>query len=137
MKTDDPGMDKLVAKVQEISKAVYSVLGPGHDESVYQLAMSVELREAKIPFKQEQSVDLLYKGHWVGRKEIDLLVDDRLAVELKSVGSASGINKAQAIAHSNAAKKPGMLINFRNVCCNGAMRLEFCEDGVEVWLQDE
>ena len=59
--TDDSGMDNLVAKVQEISKTVYSVLGPGHDESVYRLAMSIELREAQIPFKQEQSVDVLYR----------------------------------------------------------------------------
>lgn len=130
-------MDNLVAKVQEISKTIYSVLGPGHDESVYRLAMSIELREVKIPFKQEQSVDVLYKGHWVGRKEIDLLVDDRLAVELKSVKSATDINQAQAIAQSKAAGKTGMLINFRNVYDNGAMMLKYCGDGVEVWSNDE
>ena len=137
MKTGDPEIDDLVEKVREISKTVYSILGPGYDESVYRLAMSIELREAKIPFKQEESTDVLYKGHWVGRKEIDLLVNDRLAVEFKSVGSASDVNKAQAIAQSNAAEKPGMLINFRNVYGNGAMTLEFCGDGVEVWLKDE
>ena len=137
MTTNDSRMDDLVAKVQEVSKAVYTVLGPGHEESVYRLAMSVELREAKIPFKQEQSVDVLYKGHWVGRKEIDLLVDNRLAVELKSTGSASDNHKAQAIAQSKAAEKASMLIHFRNVCDNNAMKLTFGRDGVEVWLKDE
>ena len=91
----------------------------------------------KIPFKQEQSVDVLYKGHWVERKEIDLLADDRLAVELKSTGSASDNHKAQAIAQSKAAEKSTMLIHFRNVYDNNAMKLTFGRDGVEVWLKDE
>lgn len=115
MTTNDSGMNDLVATVQEVSNTVCSVLGPGHEKSVYRLAMSVELQEANIPFKQEQSVDVLYKGHWVGRKEIDLLVDDSLAVELKSTGSASDNQKAKTIAQSNAAEKTSMLIHFRNV----------------------
>ena len=137
MTIDDSGMDDLVEKVQEISATVYSVLGLGHDESVYRLAMSIELREAKIPFKQEQSVDVLYKDHWVGRKVIDPLVDDRLALELKAVGAAGNPHKAEAIARSKAAGKTGMLINFRNVYDNGAMTLKFGRDGVEVWVKDE
>lgn len=75
----------------------------------------------ETPFKQEQSVDVLYKGHWVGRKVIDLLVDDRLAVELESMRLVSGANKARAIAQSKATEKTSMLINFRNVCDNAAM----------------
>ena len=80
---------------------------------------------------------MLYKGHWVGRKEIDLLVDDHLAMELKSTGLTSDNHKAQGIAQSKAAEKTSMLIHFRNVFGNNAMKLTFGRDGVEVWLNDE
>ena len=56
MTTNDSEIDDLVAKMQEVSKTVYSVLGPGHEKSVYRLAMSVELRDAKVPRSSRSSL---------------------------------------------------------------------------------
>ena len=66
-----------------------------------------------IDFQQEQSVDVTYKGQWVGRKVMDLAVE-RCVDELKSIGSLTSSNQAQAISQGDAAKMTTMLINFRN-----------------------
>ena len=129
---------QLALRVRRIAQDVYDELGPGHDESVYRLAMAVDLRAAEIPYRQELSADIHYKGHWVGRREIDFVIDNTIAVELKCVKAALPGHKNQALAQGGALGIPSMLINYRNLRKpDGEMALEPTTNGVEVWIEQE
>ena len=92
---------------------VHRVIGPGLPESVYRNALSYELALRGIPHVCEAPVPIIYKGKLVGEGRIDLLVADRLIVELKCVEVLSPVHRAQAIAYLQAKKlKLALLVNF-------------------------
>jgi GxxExxY protein len=66
---------------------VHRELGPGYLESVYEKALCVELGIRKIPYSQQHSVVLDYKGHNVGEGRLDIIVDNCLVVEFKAVAA--------------------------------------------------
>ena len=93
---------------------VHTVLGAGYLESVYQEAMQVELARCDLPFRAEHSVRVDYKGERVGMGRLDLLVHDRLIVELKAVEKVQPIHKAQVIQYLKVTELPlALLLNFK------------------------
>jgi GxxExxY protein len=109
-----------VRKRYEISEAVigcamavHSALGPGLVESCYASALHLELTYRSIRFSCEHSIDILYREQMVGRYRLDLLVEDSLIVELKSVESLLPLHTAQVLSYLRAASlEHGLLINF-------------------------
>ena len=83
-------------------------------ESAYQLCLSRELTLNQIPHKLEKSMPVYYKGIEIEcGYRIDILVDDRLVLELKSVDKVSGIHRAQLLTCMKLSKTPvGLLMNF-------------------------
>lgn len=115
-------VDKIVDQIQEVAHEVYGILGPWNDEWVYQRALAVEFREREIDFQQQQSVDVLYKGHWVGRRVIDFVVEGCVAVELKNTEtSVKRGNQLQAVRQGDLVRMTSMLINFRNTVSENPM----------------
>jgi GxxExxY protein len=99
--------------VVDAAFAVHVALGPGFLEAVYADALAVELSLRDIPFQREVPVLIRYKGSVVGRGAIDLLVDNRLVVELKAVETLAPIHVAQTISYLKATGLPlGLLITF-------------------------
>ena len=81
-------IDSINALTEQIIGAAIEVhrhLGPGLLESVYEEALAVELELRGIPFGRQVAVPLAYKGVALGEYRLDLLVDDAVAVEIKSV----------------------------------------------------
>jgi GxxExxY protein len=68
---------------------VHKHLGPGLLESVYESALCIELRAHSIPFKQQAGILLYYKGELISEHRPDLIVNDEVIVEIKSVGPVS------------------------------------------------
>jgi GxxExxY protein len=64
---------------------VHRVLGPGFLESVYERALCVELGLRNLPYRRQIPILVDYKGHWVGESCLDLLIAERIVVELKAV----------------------------------------------------
>ena len=92
---------------------VHRVLGPGLLEAVYEEAMCVELGLREIAFRRQMAVGVHYKGRLVGEGRLDLLVADRLVVELKAVERLAPIHIAQTLSYLKAAKlQHGLLITF-------------------------
>jgi GxxExxY protein len=92
---------------------VHLQLGPGFLESVYQEALCIELRLRDVPFQEQVPIALQYKGKPVGQARLDLLVADRLLVELKAAESLAPIHVAQLLSYLKATRRPlGLLINF-------------------------
>jgi GxxExxY protein len=92
---------------------VHRHLGPGQLESVYEHALAYELRIREIPYQRQVAIALDYKGCDVGDFIIDLIVDDKIIVELKAVERFHAVHVAQLLGYLRATQlRLGLLINF-------------------------
>lgn len=93
---------------------VHRELGPGFSESIYQSCMVQELTERGIPVRSEVSVPVTYKGQaGHGTLRLDMLVDERLVVELKSVESIDRLHRKQLLSYLKVTgHRLGLLLNF-------------------------
>ncbi len=106
-------VDELIYQVIGCCIEVHKTLGPGFLESVYHRAMEVELAHQEIKFQTQCEVELTYRGRRVGKHRIDLIIADRLVVELKAVEELARSHYAQVRSYLKAAKKDvGILVNF-------------------------
>lgn len=104
----------LVYQVNGAAIEVHKQIGPGLLESVYHSCMKKELELRKINFSSELQIPLNYKGCELESKlRCDLLIENSLVVELKSVSEINSIFEAQLLTYMNLLKSPmGLLINF-------------------------
>lgn len=94
---------------------VQSELGAGFLEAVYEKAMVVALAESGVPVQAQAPIKVSFRGVTVGSFYADLLVGERVIVELKTVSQLSLQHRAQLINYLNATGIPvGLLINFDN-----------------------
>jgi len=94
---------------------VNKVLGPGFLEKVYENALVFELKERGIKAESQVSIKVLYKGKTVGEYIADILVEDRVIVELKTVEALDRIHEAQLLNYLKATGiQIGILVNFRH-----------------------
>jgi GxxExxY protein len=93
--------------------AVGNELGPGFLEAVYENALCFELKQQGIEVERQVPLDVCYKGEMVGKYFADILVENRLLLELKSVSRLAPEHKAQVINYLKATDlNVGLLINF-------------------------
>jgi GxxExxY protein len=106
--------DQLSNKVIGCAIEVHRNLGPGLLESTYEQCLAHELVLAKIPFKLQCPLPVEYKAVRLDcGYRVDVLVDDKLILELKVVEKVLGIHEAQLLTYMKLAKiKIGLLINF-------------------------
>ncbi|MYD09429.1 MAG: GxxExxY protein [Chloroflexi bacterium] len=105
--------DELTYAIIGAAIAVHSELGPGLLEHIYENAMSVEFAKRGIRFEKQKRMSVTYQGEIVGEFYADLVVENKVIVELKSVKDLADIHKAQLITYLKVAKiKTGLLINF-------------------------
>lgn len=93
---------------------VHKNLGPGLLESVYHACLLEELRLKNIQVDDHPYVPIIYKSNFLGGKlQMDMLVENEIVVELKSVETMIPLYKAQLITYLKlAGKHKGLLINF-------------------------
>ena len=109
----DPELDELARIVVDAAFEVHRILGPGYLESVYEEALAVELVMRRVAFERQVPIALEYKGVPVGRGRLDVLVEDRLIVELKAVEAFQPIHLAQLLSYLKATQRRlGILVNF-------------------------
>jgi len=83
-------------------------------ESVYEEALAHELETASIPFVRQPPIPVVYKGHELDCGfRADLIIEDLLILELKSVAEISAIHEAQILTYLRLSRRTlGLLINF-------------------------
>lgn len=110
MKTKDPLSYKIIGCAME----VYNTLGPGLLESVYEKALIHELQIKGLSVSSQVPIDMDYKGVNLGEGlRLDLLIEDSLIVELKSVEELKPIHYKQLLTYLKLTNKHiGLLINF-------------------------
>jgi len=76
---------ELSDKIIGCAITVHKIIGPGFLENVYEQSLCVELRLNNIPFERQKGYSVFYKSYTVGVYIVDILIDNRVIVELKSV----------------------------------------------------
>jgi len=110
---DYPPHELLARKVIGLAMKVHRTLGCGFVESIYRGALAIELREAQIVFEIHPVLPVFYKGEEVGVFQADLIIENRLIVELKAVDALAVPHSIQLINYLSAAQiEHGLLLNF-------------------------
>jgi len=92
---------------------VHKNLGPGFKESAYENALLVEFDERELQYERQKPVSISYKGRKVGRYRIDLVVEEKIIVELKAAKSINMEDRRRLLSYLKATgKKVGLVVNF-------------------------
>lgn len=112
---NDPLTEKIIACCFKVHKE----LGPGFNERIYQNALKIILGKESIAFKEEAGFDVMFESEKVGRLKIDLLVENKVILELKAVtGIMPKLFETQLLSYLKATGLGvGLLINFGNRQC--------------------
>ena len=104
---------ELTGEILKAAFAVHNGLGCGFLEKVYENALCLELRLEDIKVEMEKRVVIKYRGSVVGEYISDIVVEDKVIVELKNVDEIASIHKAQLLNYLRASGiKVGLIINF-------------------------
>jgi GxxExxY protein len=106
--------NEISEKIIGAAIEVHRILGPGLLESVYEQALCHELHLRAINFTRQQSVPIPYKGIRLGTDlRLDLLVEDKVIVDLKAKEELSKIDKPKLLTYLRLSEKRlGLIINF-------------------------
>jgi GxxExxY protein len=92
---------------------VHNQLGPGFTEDIYENALAMELELQGIPFERQKQIQVFYKGRFVGNYRLDIVIDEKIILELKAVSALNEIFRAQIDSYLYATGlQLGILINF-------------------------
>lgn len=107
-------LNQVTEKIIGAAMKVHSALGPGLLESAYQACLFRELEKSGLAVESEVFLPLVYDGETIDvGYRMDLLVEEQVVVELKSVDKVFPIHEAQLITYLKLSdKKVGLLINF-------------------------
>ncbi len=110
----DPHVDALCEQIIGGAIQVHDVLGAGLLESICRDCLFIELTDRGLKCRTDVGVPIEYRGHRVRDDlRIDLLVEDTVIVEVKSVEQLHPVHRAQLITYLKLSDKPaGLLINF-------------------------
>jgi len=117
-------INDVSGQVVDAAMKVHSALGPGLLESAYEKCLLFELHRRGIEARTQVELPIVYDGVRIDAGyRIDLLVDDRVIVEIKAVEEVHPVHAAQIISYLKlSGKKLGLLINFH---------VEHLKDGIE------
>jgi len=105
--------EDLTYKLRGIFFEVYNQLGPGLSEKIYQRAVIQELKDKNISYKTEKTININYKNIKIGENRLDLLIDDKIIIEIKAVDVMHPLFVKQTIAYLKASGcKLALLVNF-------------------------
>ncbi len=103
----------LTQKIIEIFYKVYNTLGYGFLEKVYERAMILELKKAGIPSVSQFPIQVTYDGQIIGEYYADIMVDNKVIVEIKASKDLTQANEAQLLNYLKATQiEVGLLFNF-------------------------
>jgi GxxExxY protein len=105
--------EELSNKVINAYYNVQKILGKGLAEKVYENALCIELEEMGIPYVRQKELPVEYKGHNIGNYIADIVVDEKIILELKAVNAITQEHVAQTLNYINLThSKVGYILNF-------------------------
>ena len=113
MQTDNLLYKDLTYKIIGILFKVHKKLGCGFTEKIYQHAIEIEFKKEDIHYEIEKEFAVDYDGQKIGRFRLDLIIDNKVIVELKAVERLPKVFREQLISQLKASPyEVGLLVNF-------------------------
>ncbi len=112
---DADSLRQLTERIIGCAIEVHRHLGPGLLEGTYESALCIELNNAGLRYVRQPIFPVVYKGQSIGEYRLDLIVEDLVVVEIKSVERFDPIFEAQVLTYLKVTrKKLGLLMNFNS-----------------------
>ena len=106
----------LTDTIINASISVHKEIGPGFLEAIYEEALCIELSSRRVPFERQKSIRLTYRDKLIGEHRLDLLVSERVVVELKAIQALEPIHFAIVRSYMKATHvESGLLLNFAHM----------------------
>ena len=113
MKEEKMEHQELTSKILEAAFEVSNDLGMGFVESVYEKSLCFSLTHRGLIIEQQKSIEVNYRGINVGNFSADIVVENRVILELKASKDIAPEHEAQLLSYLKATRLPvGMLLNF-------------------------
>ena len=119
-------INRITHEILDSAYKVHSALGPGLLESAYQACLAYELKKKGLKIEVEKALPLIYEEvHLETGYRIDILVENKVVVELKTVEAFTDVDIAQVLTYLKLSKsRVGLLLNFHTKSLkNGIKRL--------------
>lgn len=105
--------EELTRRILEACFEVSNELGSGFLESVYQNALMIALKEKGFDVQAQAALSVQFRGQTVGQFYADILVEDKVIIEIKAVSALTGEHQSQVINYlKGTGKEIGLLVNF-------------------------
>ena len=112
---ESAALKQLTERIIGCAIEVHRQLGPGLLEGTYEAALCIELNNAGLNHVRQPIFPVVYKGQTIGEYRLDLIVDDAVVIEIKSVERFDPIFEAQVLTYLRVTgKKVGLLLNFNS-----------------------
>ena len=108
-------LKQLTERIIGCAIEVHRQLGPGLLEQTYEAALCIELQNAELKHVRQPIFPVIYKGQTIGEYRLDLIVQDAVVVEIKSVERFDPIFESQVLTYLRVTgKRVGLLMNFNS-----------------------
>ncbi len=116
--------NKIARQIVDAALHVHKTLGPGLLESVYEAVLSYELKKRGFSVEQQVSIPVVYESVEIETGfRADLIVEDKIIIELKSVDKIHDVHKKQLLTYLKISNKQlGLLINFNELLLKNGIR---------------
>ena len=113
MQIDDLKYHEITGQIIGCSMKVHRYFGPGFPEIIYKRTLMVELQKIPLTYSSEIEREILYENRLIGKRRLDLLVENNILVELKAVTELNNGSYAQVINYLRVFNiEVGLLLNF-------------------------
>ena len=108
--------EELSQRVIGAAIEVHRSLGPGFLESFYEEALCIELDILGVPYERQKTIEIIYRNRKIGEHRLDLFIDGKLVLELKTVKEIDPIHYSVVRSYVKAAKATsGIILNFSSM----------------------
>ena len=112
---ESEALKRLTERIIGCAIEVHRQLGPGLLEGTYEAALCIELQISRLNFVRQPIFPVIYKGQVIGEYRLDLIVEDTVIVEIKSVERFDPVFEAQVLTYLRVTgKEIGLLMNFNS-----------------------
>lgn len=123
-----PELESLTHRVIGCAIEVHRELGPGLLEKIYEDALVYELLQTGLHPRRQVAIDIQYKTTILRGQRLDLIVNDLLVVEIKSISEVLDVHRAQTLSYLRAAGLPlALLLNFNTTLLKAGLDRIFNE----------
>lgn len=104
---------QLTSKIIALAIEVHKNLGSAYEEKLYQRALYLELKKARLRFEREKEINVKYGNVTIGKKKLDFIVDGKVIVELKKIDALDKVHAAQVVSYlKTLGLNVGLILNF-------------------------